>query len=51
MVGVVDASDTFKFHGFSPLGDKSYSTPAVANGRLYLRGFHTLASLKAKTAP
>ena len=51
MVGVVDASDTYKFHGFSPLGDDSYSTPAVANGRLYLRGFHTLASLKARTAP
>jgi outer membrane protein assembly factor BamB len=48
-VGVVDASDTFKFHGFSPIGDDSYSTPAVANGRLYLRGFHTLACLKAKT--
>ncbi len=61
MVGVVDASDTFKFHGFSPIASKpgstpaiaddSYSTPAVANGRLYLRGFHTLACLKAKTAP
>ncbi len=49
-VGVVDASDTFRFHGFSPLGDNSFSTPAVANGRLYLRGFHTLACLKAKTA-
>lgn len=49
MVGVIDASDSFKFHGFSPLGDDSYSTPAVANGRLYLRGFHTLACLKAKT--
>lgn len=49
-VGVIDASDTFKFHGFSPIGDNSYSTPAVANGRLYLRGFHTLACLKAKAA-
>lgn len=47
-VAVVDASETYKFHGFSPLGDDSYSTPAVANGRLYLRGFHTLACLKAK---
>ncbi len=51
MVGVVDASDTFKFHGFSPLGDDSFSTPAVANGRMYLRGFHTLACLKAKSVP
>ncbi len=51
MVGVVDASDTFKFHGFSPIGDDSYSTPAVANGRLYLRGFHTLSCLKAKATP
>jgi outer membrane protein assembly factor BamB len=48
-VGVVDASDTYNFHGFSPLGDDSFSTPAVANDRLYLRGFHTLACLKAKT--
>ena len=48
-VAVVDASDTFKLHGFSPIGDDSFSTPAVANDRLYLRGFHSLACLKAKT--
>lgn len=48
MVAVMDASDTYKFHGFSPLGDDSYATPSVANGRLYLRGFRTLACLKAQ---
>lgn len=46
-VAVVDASPTFKFHGFSELGDNSHSTPAVANGKLYLRSFHRLACLAA----
>lgn len=49
-VVVIDASPKFKLHGKSPLGDPSYSTPAVANGRVYFRGFHTLASLKAGSA-
>lgn len=48
-IAVVDASPTFKQYGKSPLGDQSYSTPAVANGRVYFRGFHTLACLKANT--
>ena len=47
-VTVIDASPTYKKHGASPLGDESYATPAVANGRVYLRGFHSLACLKAK---
>lgn len=46
-VAVLDASPTFKFYGLSELGDPSYSTPAVANGRLYLRSFHKLACLAA----
>ena len=46
-VVVIDAKPTFKLYGRSPLGDSSYSTPAVANDRLYLRGFSSLACLKA----
>lgn len=48
-VVVIDASPQFKLHGSSPLGDQSYATPAVANGRLYLRGFQRLACLKASS--
>ncbi len=40
-----------KILGRSPLGDESYATPAVANGRLYLRGFHSLACLKSLAKP
>lgn len=49
-VFVLDASPDYKLYAKdgSPLGDNSYSTPAVGNGRLYLRGFSTLASLKAR---
>jgi hypothetical protein len=47
-VAVVEASPTYHLYGLSPLGDPSYSTPAVARGRVYLRSFHRLASLKAK---
>lgn len=47
-VVVIEAGPEYKELGRSPLGDESYSTPAVANGRMYLRGFHTLASLKGK---
>ena len=48
LVTVVKASPKFEKLGQSPLGDQSYATPAVANGRVYLRGFGTLACLKAK---
>ncbi len=47
-VVVIAASPVFQEYGRSPLGDSSYSTPAVANGRMYLRGFHKLACLKAE---
>ena len=47
-IAVVAADTKFKLYGKSPLGDNSFATPAVANGRIYFRGFHTLASLKAK---
>jgi outer membrane protein assembly factor BamB len=49
-VVVVDVTGPeFKLLGRSPLGDQSYSTPAVGDGRVIFRGFHTLASLKAKS--
>lgn len=47
-VVVVAASTEFKLYGKTPLGDPSHSTPAVANGRLYLRTFHRLACLEAR---
>ena len=46
-VVVVQATENFKLLGQSPLGDPSYSTPAVADGRLYLRSFHKIACLNA----
>ena len=46
-VVVIAAKPEFKLYGRSPLGDASYATPAVANGRVYLRGFSSLACLKA----
>jgi outer membrane protein assembly factor BamB len=48
-VAVIDASPTYHFYGFSPLGDLSYSTPSVGNGRLYIKGWHRLACLKAES--
>jgi outer membrane protein assembly factor BamB len=48
-VVVVAATPELTILGRSPLGDESYSTPAVGNGRAYFRGFHQLACLKAKT--
>ncbi len=50
-VVVMAASPVFNNPGRSPLGDRSYSTPAVANGRMYLRGFEKLACLKAAPNP
>ncbi len=47
-VAVVAAEDEYKLYGKSPIGDNSFATPAVANGRVYFRGFHSLVSLKAK---
>jgi outer membrane protein assembly factor BamB len=49
-VVVVEAGPQFKLLGESPLGDPSYSTPAVANDRLYLRSFHKLSCLTSKLA-
>lgn len=48
LVAVVAADREFKLYGKSPIGDDAFATPAVANGRVYFRGFRTLAALKAK---
>ena len=44
-IAVLDASPEFHLYGSSPLGDGSHATPAVANGRVYFRGFGRLACL------
>ena len=41
-VVVLAASPEFQRIATNPLGDPSHSTPAVANGRLYLRTFHRI---------
>jgi outer membrane protein assembly factor BamB len=45
---VIAASPKYELLGENDLGDPSHATPAVANGRLYLRTFHRLACLKAE---
>lgn len=47
-VTVLAASTEFKDFGTTELNDPSHSTPAVANGRLYLRTYHRLMCLPAK---
>lgn len=47
-VEVISASPKFEHLGTNSLGDPSHSTPAVANGRLFLRSFHRLACVEAK---
>lgn len=47
-VTVIEAGPQFKELGSADLGDSTYSTPAVANGRLYLRTFSRLKCLEAK---
>jgi len=46
-VVVLAASPEYHFYGQSPLGEESYSTPAVGNDRVYFRGFRKLACLRA----
>ena len=46
---VVAAGEKFKLLGKTDLGEPSHSTPAVHNGRLYLRTESTLACLDAET--
>ena len=47
-VVVVRAGDHFEELGRTALGEESHSTPAVANGHLYLRTFRQLMALKAR---
>ena len=47
-VVVVDAGAKFKLLGKTSLGDPSYATPAVANGRLFLRTFSRLMCIKSE---
>lgn len=47
-VTVIEAGPEFKELGGTDLGDGSHATPAVANGRLYLRTFSRLKCLSAK---
>jgi outer membrane protein assembly factor BamB len=47
-VTVVAAADEFKLLGRNPLGEESRSTPAVADGRMYLRSYSHLVSVGGK---
>jgi outer membrane protein assembly factor BamB len=46
-VVVIAAGPEFKVLGRNPLGEASHATPAVANGRMFLRGFQHLFCLGA----
>lgn len=48
VVVVLNAGPEFKELGRTKLGDDCHSTPAVANGHLYIRTFHHLFAIKAK---
>ena len=45
---VIKASPKYELLGRSQLGESTHATPAVSNGRLFLRGFRTLYCLDAK---
>ena len=45
---VVDASPEFKIRGRSLLGEQTHATPAVSNGRMFIRGFEHLFCLEVK---
>ncbi len=47
-VVVIAASLEFKLLGRTPLGEGSHATPAVSNGRMFLRGFEHLMCLEAQ---
>ena len=48
IVVVLHAGHEFRELGRTALGDDCHSTPAVANGHLYLRTFHKVFAVKAK---
>ncbi len=45
---VIKASSKYELLGTSQLGEKTHATPAVSNGRMFLRGFEHLYCLQAK---
>jgi len=47
-VHILEASKEFKHLKPVSLGEKAYSTPAIANGRMYLRTYSQLFCLKGK---
>jgi outer membrane protein assembly factor BamB len=47
-VVVVRASETYELLAINPLGGKSHSAPAIADGRMYLRTYSQLFSIGGK---
>jgi len=47
-VVVIEAAPTYKLLAVNPLGEKSHATPAVADGRMYLRTFSHLICIGEK---
>ena len=47
-VVVIRAAATYELLAVNPLGERSHSTPAVADGRIYLRTFSNLISIGPK---
>ena len=45
---VIKASPKYELLGRSQLGEPTHATPAVSNGRMFLRGFAKLYCLEAK---
>lgn len=48
-VAVIEASQEFRLLARNSLGERSHSTPAIAAGRMFIRGFEHLFCLKART--
>jgi outer membrane protein assembly factor BamB len=46
-VFVLSASEKFQLLARNPLGENSYATPAIANGRMYLRTYSHLICLSS----
>ena len=49
VVVIVAAADEFKLLGKVPLGEKTYATPAIVGGVMYIRTFNQLMSLGGKS--
>ncbi|MEO1997825.1 MAG: PQQ-binding-like beta-propeller repeat protein [Planctomycetaceae bacterium] len=48
-IAVIDAVPEFQLLGRNSLGERCHSTPAVAAGRMFIRGFEHLYCLEART--